>query len=94
MRNWAGPIGFAGAAASLVFWLAAPFAGGVFAGGGYEALAIVLAAMSAAGIAGALIAGGSSRLSPALLAVAIIPAVAALLALAEPERPIAGGLSR
>ncbi len=108
MRIWAGPIGFIGAAASLVFWIVVPFVagGGVFANTGNEAVAIVFAIMSAVGIAGAVIAGASSRLAPALLAVAIIPGiaallvpgllivVAALLALGEPEQAATGGLSR
>jgi hypothetical protein len=82
MRHWAGPIGFIGAAASLVFWLVVPFTGGsagLFASSGTGAVVIVFAVLSAIGVAGALIAGASSRLAPALLAAAIIPGIAALL---------------
>jgi hypothetical protein len=107
MRVWAGPIGFIGAAVSLVFWLVIPFVAGgaVFASGGNQAVAVVFAVLSLAGVAGALIAGGSTRLAPALLAAAIVPgiaallvpglliAVAALVALQEPERQRQGGLS-
>lgn len=105
MRSWAGPIGFIGAAASVVFWLVIPFQGGVFAGSGAVAIAIVFAVMSAVGVAGALLAGASTRLAPALLAVAIIPGIAALfvpglliviaalLALEEPERLGTAGLA-
>jgi hypothetical protein len=103
MRPWAGPIGFIGAAASLVFWLAVPFQGGIFAESAATTIAIVFAVMSATGVAGALIAGASTRLAPALLAVAIVPGIAALfvpgllivlatlLALDEPERLTTGG---
>jgi len=106
MRAWAGPIGFVGAAASLVFWLAMPFQGGVFAGSTGVTIAIVFAVMSAAGVAGALIAGARTRLAPALLAVAIVPGIAALLvpgllivfatllALDEPEQLTTGGPTR
>lgn len=79
MRQWAAPIGFVGAAASLVFWIAVPLTstdvttqvGGVFCA--------VLAALSALGVAGALMAPVSRRLSPALMALAIVPAIGALL---------------
>jgi len=106
MRSWAGPIGFIGSAASVVFWLVIPFQGGVFAGSGGVTVAIVFAVMSAVGVAGALIASTSTRLAPALLAVAIVPGVAALfvpgllivfatlLALDDPERLTTGGMPR
>jgi hypothetical protein len=82
MRDWAGPIGFVGAAASLVFWLVVPFVAGghnLYVHAGNEVIYVVLAAMSLAGVAGALVGGGSRRLGPALMAVAIIPAIGALL---------------
>ena len=82
MRPWAGPLGFLGAAASLAFWLVVPL---VAAGSnpyihaGNEVFYVLLAVTSAVGIAGALLAGSSTRLAPALLAIAIIPGIAALL---------------
>jgi hypothetical protein len=82
MRPWAGPIGFVGTAASLVFWLVVPFVTGVnnaYVHAGSEVFYVVFAAMSVVGLAGAFIAGGSTRLAPALLAIAIIPAIGALL---------------
>jgi hypothetical protein len=82
MRPWAGPIGFVGAAASLVFWLVIPFVAGgnnLYVHSGNEAIYVVFAVLSAVGVAGALMAGGGGRLAPAMLAIAIIPAVGALL---------------
>jgi hypothetical protein len=82
MRPWAGPIGFVGAAASLVFWLVVPFAAGshnLYVHAGNEIFYVVFAAMSLVGLAGAVIAGGTTRWAPALMAIAIIPAVGALL---------------
>jgi hypothetical protein len=82
MRPWAGPIGFVGSAASLVFWLVVPFAAGshnLYVHTGNEIFYVVFAAMSLVGIAGAVIAGGATRWATALMAIAIIPAVGALL---------------
>jgi hypothetical protein len=81
MRPWAGPIGFVGAAASLVFWLVVPLVAGghnVYVHVGNEPFYVMFAALSAAGIAGALMAARSDRLAPALMALAIIPGIAAL----------------
>ncbi len=102
MRPWAGPFGFLGAAASLAFWIIVPFVAtgnNPYMHAGNEGFYVAFAVMSAVGVAGALLAAGSSRLAPALLAIAIVPAapllvpgvlviVATLLALQEPE---AGG---
>jgi hypothetical protein len=84
MRNWVGPIGFLGGTLSLVFWLVVPFAGfagrlSVGAGSTNEVVAIVFALLSLGGVAGALMAGGSTRLAPALMALAVVPGIAALL---------------
>ena len=80
MRQWAGPIGFVGSAASLVFWLVVPYVGaGADLSRTGEALCVVFAVLSAAGLVGAAMAGTSSRLAPALLALAIVPAIGALL---------------
>ena len=82
MRPWAGPIGFVGAAASFVFWLVVPFVANgsnPYVHAGNEAYYVVFAVLSVVGIAGALMAGSSTRLAPALLALAIVPAIGALL---------------
>ncbi len=80
MRPWAGPIGFLGAAASLAFWIIVPFvATGNNAYVHNEGFYVAFAVMSAVGVAGALLTAGSTRLAPGLLAIAIVPAVAALL---------------
>jgi hypothetical protein len=82
MRPWAGPIGFVGAAASLVFWLVVPIVAGghdLYVHAGNEVFYVVFAAMSLVGLAGAIVAGSSTRAAPALMAIAIIPAVGALL---------------
>jgi hypothetical protein len=82
MRPWAGPIGFLGAAASLAFWLVVPFVAGgnnMYVHAGNEVIYIVFAALSMVGLAGAVTAARSTRLAPALLAIAIIPGIAALL---------------
>jgi hypothetical protein len=81
MRQWAGPFGFIGSAASLAFWLLVPFiVGGNFGGhAGGEGFYVALAVLSAIGVVGALMARASSRLAPALMAVAILPAIGALL---------------
>jgi hypothetical protein len=82
MRPWAGPIGFVGAVVSLVFWLVVPFVDGghnLYVHAGNEVFYVVFAAMSLVGIVGALIVGGGRRAAPALMAIAIIPAVGALL---------------
>lgn len=78
MRSWTGPIGFLGSAASLVFWLVVPFVDGTLSHAG-EGLVAVFVVLSAAGLVGAAIAGGSTRLAPALMAIAIVPAIGALL---------------
>lgn len=78
MRQWAGPIGFLGSAASLVFWLVVPFVDGDLSRTG-EAFIALFVVLSAIGLAGAAMAAVSTRLAPALLALAIVPAVAALL---------------
>jgi len=100
MRPWAGPFGFVGAAASLVFWIVVPnVAGGhnLYLHAGNEGLYIAFAVLSGIGIIGAVMAAGSSRLAPLLLVVAIIPGIgawlvpglllviAALIAAQEPE---------
>lgn len=79
MRQWAGPIGFLGSAASLVFWAVVPYVGSADLSHTGEALCVVFAVLSAAGLVGAAMAGASTRLAPALLALAIIPAIGALL---------------
>ena len=79
MRQWAGPIGFLGSAASLVFWVVVPYVGSADLSRTGEAIGVVFAVLSAAGLAGAAMAGASSRLAPALLALAILPAIGALL---------------
>jgi hypothetical protein len=80
MRQWAGPIGFVGSAASLVFWLVVPYVGaGANLSRTGAALCVVFAVLSAAGLVGAWMAGASTRLAPALLAIAIAPAIGALL---------------
>lgn len=82
MRSWAGPIGALGAAASLVFWLVVPLVANgsnPYLHAGNEVFYVVFATMSFVGLAGAFISGASTRLAPALMAVAIIPAIAALL---------------
>ncbi len=82
MRPWAGPIGFFGAAASVIFWIVVPFVAtghNVYVHAGNEPFYVVFAVLSATGIVGALMAARSRRLAPALMAVAIIPGIAALL---------------
>jgi hypothetical protein len=79
MRQWAGPFGFLGSVISLVFWLVVPYVGGADLSHTGEALCVVFAVLSAAGLAGAAMAGASTRLAPALLALAIVPAIGALL---------------
>ncbi len=82
MRPWAGPIGFLGAVASLAFWIIVPFVAtgnNLYVHAGNEGFYVAFAVMSAVGAAGALLAAGSTRLAPAPLAIAIVPAVAALL---------------
>jgi len=79
MRQWAGPIGFVGSAASLVFWLVVPYVGSADLSRTSEAICVAFAVLSAIGLVGAAMAGASSRLAPALLALAIIPAIGALL---------------
>jgi hypothetical protein len=79
MRQWAGPIGFLGSAASLVFWLVVPYIGSADLSRSGAALCVVFAVLSAAGLVGAAMAGASTRLAPALLVLAIVPAVGALL---------------
>jgi hypothetical protein len=79
MRQWAGPIAFVGSAASLVFWAVVPYVGSADLSRTNEALCLVFAVLSAAGLVGAAMAGASTRLAPALLALAIVPAIGALL---------------
>src|SRR5215472_10257234 len=82
MRPWAVPIGFVGAAISGLFWLVVPLVAGsnnVYVHAGNEPFYVVFAVLSLLGIAGALMAPRSSRLAPALMAIAIIPGIAALL---------------
>jgi hypothetical protein len=79
MRQWAGPIGFLGSAASLVFWAVVPYVGGADLSHTGEALCVVFAVLSATGLVGAAMTGASTRLAPALLALAIVPAIGALL---------------
>lgn len=79
MRQWAGPIGFLGSAASLVFWAVVPYVGGAELSRTGATLCVVFAVLSATGLVGAAMAGASTRLAPALLALAIVPAVGALL---------------
>jgi hypothetical protein len=79
MRQWSGPLGFLGSAASLVFWLVVPLVGGGSLSQTGEAFCVVFVVLSAAGLAGAAMAGVSTRLAPGLMALAIVPAVGALL---------------
>ncbi len=82
MRPWAGPFGFLGAALSLIFWLVVPFAVGssnIYIHAGNESYYAAFAALSLAGIVGALMTPRSARLAPALMALAIVPGIAALL---------------
>lgn len=82
MRPWAGPFGFLGAAASLVFWIVVPsVAGGhnLYLHAGNEPFYVVFAALSGIGMIGAVMAARSTRLAPLLLALAIIPGIGALL---------------
>ena len=82
MRPWAGPIGFLGAAASLVFWIVVPnVASGqnLYLHPGNEGFYVAFVVLSGIGIIGAMMAAGSSRLAPLLLALAIIPAIGAWL---------------
>ncbi len=81
MRPWAGPFGFSGAAASMVFWLVVPHVAAgnnVYIHSGNEPIYGVFVALSAAGLAGALITPRSTRLAPLLLTLAIIPGIGAL----------------
>lgn len=81
MRPWAGPIGFLGATASLIFYILVPtVASGhnLYMHAGNEALYVVFAVLSGVGIVGALMTAVSTRLAPLLLALAIIPGIGAL----------------
>lgn len=79
MRQWAGPFGFLGSVISLVFWLVVPYVGAANLSHTGEAICVVFAVLSIAGLAGAALAGVSTRLAPALLALAVLPAIGALL---------------
>jgi len=82
MRPWAGPIGFLGAVASLVFWIVVPNVDSghnLYLHAGNEGFYVAFAVLSGIGIVGAVMAAGSSRLAPLLLALAIIPAIGAWL---------------
>jgi len=100
MRPLAGPLGFVGSAASLVFWLVIPFVtagNNIYVHAGSEPFYLVFALMSVAGIVGALIVARSTRWAPLLMGLAIVPGigalfvpglllvVATLLALQQPE---------
>lgn len=81
MRPWAGPIGFLGAAITLVFWIVVPFAVGTnnsYVHPGNEAFYVVFAVLSIVAMAGAIITPRSTGLAPALMALAILPGIAAL----------------
>ncbi len=80
MREWAGPIGFVGAALSFLFWLVVPLtiARGTLFPPGQEPLYAAFVVLSLAGIAGALLARSSGRLAPVLLGLAVIPGIGAL----------------
>jgi hypothetical protein len=82
MRPWAGPIGFLGAATSLVFWLVVPQTVGthnMYVHAGNDVFYFAFAALSVVGIIGAIMTPRSTRLAPALMALAIVPGIAALL---------------
>lgn len=82
MRPWAGPFGFLGAAASLIFWIVVPnVASGhnIYLHPGNEGVYVAFAVLSGIGMIGAVMAAGSSRLAPLLLALAIIPGIGAWL---------------
>ena len=81
MRDWAGPIGFLGAALSLLFWLLVPsiVSTGTYVHAGQEPLYAVLVVVSLGGIVGAVLARTSTRLAPLLMGLAAIPAIGALL---------------
>jgi hypothetical protein len=100
MRNLAGPLGFAGAALSLVFWTVVPLTGiggSTYLHSGQEAIIAALVVLSVAGIAGALLSRVTPVFAALLMGLAMIPGlaalavpgvllfVAALFALAEPE---------
>ena len=82
MRGLAVPLGFLGAAASLVFWAVLPFlpfAGSSYVHAGNELFYVTFAVLSAIGIVGSLLAAANNRWSPLLLGLAIIPGIGALL---------------
>jgi hypothetical protein len=100
MRSLAVPFGFLGSAVSLIFWVVLPFvpaAGSTYIHTGNELFYLVFGGLSVAGVVGSLLAAGSSRWAPRLLALAIVPGIAAvfipglllvvatLLSLQEPE---------
>ena len=73
MRPWAGPIGFLGATASLIFWIVVPSVGtghNLYMHAGNELFYAVFAILSGVGIVGAVMAARSTRLAPLLLALA------------------------
>ncbi|TMC12697.1 MAG: hypothetical protein E6J29_07970 [Chloroflexi bacterium] len=105
MRSWAPALGVVGGGLSAAFWTLVPFSGStsnIYMHSGMQPLYIAFVVLSLAGLIGGLVAGQSTRLAPALMALAVIPAVgawflpgfllviAALLALGEP----AGGDTR
>jgi hypothetical protein len=81
MRPWAGPIGFLGATASLIFWIVVPSVAtghNLYMHAGNELFYAVFAILSGVGIVGAVMVARGTRLAPLLLALAIIPGVGAL----------------
>jgi hypothetical protein len=81
MRLLAGPLGFVGSAASLVFWLVIPFVAAgnnIYVHAGSEPFYIVFAFLSVGGIVGALIATRNNRWAPLLMGLAVIPGIGAL----------------
>jgi len=75
MRQWAGPIGFLGSAASLVFWVVVPYVGSADLSRTGEAIGVVFAVLPAIG---------------ALLVPGLLVSVATLLALQPVEAPVTG----
>jgi hypothetical protein len=81
MRSWAPVLGIVGGGLSAVFWTLVPLSGSpsnIYMHSGLEPLYIVFVVLSLGGVVGGIVAGQSTRLSPFLMALAVIPAIGAL----------------